>query len=56
MIDLGNMLEQQRHEEHALAYKSGNSTSSKQSVSAISGSQNSLQKKFASQKQQQMHQ
>ena len=56
MIDLGNMIEQQRLDEQTLVYKSGNSTSSKQSVSAISGSQNSLQKKFATQKQQQMHQ
>ena len=54
MIDLGNMIEQQRLDEQTLVYKSGNSTSSKQSVSAISGSQNSLQKKFATQKQQQM--
>lgn len=45
-----------RQDDGNMVFKSGNSTSSKQSVSAISGSQNSLSKKFASSKSHQMQQ
>ena len=44
-IDLTNMLDQQRVDDTLRNYKT-NSSSSKQSVGVISGSQNSLQKKF----------
>ena len=48
-IDLTNMLDQQRVDDTLRNYKT-NSSSSKQSVSVITGSQNSLQKKFIHQK------